>query len=84
MDSAAVTPESFNLVHLFLHADWVVKGVLLGLACASLGSWAVILDKLVRFAALERAASRFEEQVNSGAPLEEVANEGGKRLAMPF
>ncbi len=78
MEPAAVTPESFNLVHLFVHADWVVKAVLLGLACASLTSWAVILDKLVRFTALTRAAARFEARVNDGAPLEDVAGEGGE------
>ena len=29
--TAAVTPESFNFFVLFMHADWVVKLVMLGL-----------------------------------------------------
>jgi hypothetical protein len=37
--------------YLFMQADWVVKGVMVGLILASLGSWAVILDKLFRFTA---------------------------------
>ena len=37
--TAAVTPDSFNFVALFLHADWVVKLVMLGLGCAALWSW---------------------------------------------
>ena len=74
---AAVTPETFNVVHMFMSADWVVKIVLIGLALASLWSWAVIIDKWVRFAALNRAADRFEADVNSGRSLEDVATEAG-------
>ena len=79
MDSAAVTPESFNFVVLFLRADWVVKLVMLGLALASLWSWTVILDKTFRFAALNREANRFEDEVASGKSLEEVAAKEGER-----
>ena len=67
----------FSFLNLFLQADWVVKAVLLGLAAASLWSWAVILDKGVRFRALNREADRFESQVGSGRSLEEVAQEAG-------
>ncbi len=86
MDPAAtITPESFSLIHLFLRADWVVKGVLLGLAFASLWSWAVIIDKLFRMAALTREANRFEDEVGSGRSLEEIAAEAGEapRHALP-
>jgi biopolymer transport protein TolQ len=83
--AGAVTPESFSLVHQFLQASWVVKAVLLGLALASLWSWAVIIDKLFRIAALNRAADRFEAEVGSGRSLEEVAGEAGEtpRHALP-
>jgi biopolymer transport protein TolQ len=77
--AAAVTPESFDLVSLFLRADWVVKLVMIGLALASLWSWTIILDKLFRFAALNREAARFEDAVASGRSLEEVAAEAGER-----
>jgi biopolymer transport protein TolQ len=79
MDSAAVTPESFNFVVLFMRADWVVKLVMLGLALASLWSWTVILDKTFRFGALNREADRFEDEVASGKSLEEVAAKAGER-----
>ena len=79
MDSAAVTPESFNFVVLFMRADWVVKLVMLGLALASLWSWTVILDKTFRFSALNREANRFEDEVASGKSLEEVAAKEGER-----
>jgi biopolymer transport protein TolQ len=79
MDPAAASPESFSLVHQILHADWVVKGVMAGLAVASLWSWTVIFDKTFRFTALNREADRFEDQVGSGRSLEEVAAQAGDR-----
>ena len=57
--SQPITPETFSIVHQFLTADWVVKGVLIFLGLASLWSWAVIFDKLVRFTVLNRQADRF-------------------------
>jgi biopolymer transport protein TolQ len=77
MEPTTVTPESFSPVHLFLHADWVVKGVLTGLIVASLWSWAVIIDKTFRIGALGRQADAFEDEVGSGRPLEDVAADGG-------
>ncbi|MDO8409661.1 MAG: protein TolQ [Phenylobacterium sp.] len=82
MDPAAsgtLTAESFSLIALFLRADWVVKAVMIGLGLASLFSWAVIIDKLLRFSALNRHADQFEDQVSSGRSLEEIANEAGER-----
>ncbi|HWE47291.1 MAG TPA: protein TolQ [Caulobacteraceae bacterium] len=70
-------PDSLNIVHLFLKADWVVKAVMIGLALASLWSWAVILDKLFRFGAINRAADEFEDAANSGRSLEDLAAQAG-------
>src|SRR5688572_1163350 len=85
MDPAAVSPDTFNAVTLFMRADWVVKLVMLGLAAASLWSWPVILDKLFRFSALSREADKFEDAVASGRSLEDVAAEAGEqpRHALP-
>jgi biopolymer transport protein TolQ len=77
--SAAVSPDSFNFIALFLHADWIVKLVMLGLAGASLWSWTVIIDKSVRLSRLNREANAFEDQVASGKSLEEIASEAGER-----
>jgi biopolymer transport protein TolQ len=81
MEPAAITPETFSFISLFLRADWVVKGVMLGLALASLWSWTVIIDKTIRFAKLSREADDFESQVASGRSLEEVAQEAGANPA---
>ena len=77
MDPNAVSADTFSIVTLFLRADWVIKSVMIGLALASLGSWAVILDKIFRFTALNKSADTFENAVGSGRPLEEVASEAG-------
>ena len=83
MDAAAsaISPDNFSILAVFMRADWVVKAVMLGLAAASLWSWTVIIDKAFRFAALNRYANSFEEQVSSGRSLEDVAKEAGERPA---
>ena len=77
--TAAVSPDSFNFVALFVRADWIVKLVMLGLAGASLWSWTVIIDKSIRFTRLNREANRFEDAVSSGKSLEEIAAQAGER-----
>jgi biopolymer transport protein TolQ len=76
---AAVTPDMFSPIALFMRADWVVKLVMIGLAFASLWSWAIIIEKTVRFGGVNREANRFEDQVASGRSLEDVATEAGDR-----
>lgn len=77
--AAALTPESFDLISIFLRADWVVKLVMTGLAAASLWSWTIILDKLFRFSKLNREANAFEDAIASGRSLEDVASDAGEQ-----
>ncbi len=84
MDPNAVSADTFSFLTLFLRADWVIKGVMIGLAIASLWSWAVILDKTFRFSALNSNADKFENQVSGGRSLEEVAQEAGDRPRHPL
>ena len=77
-EPATLTAASFSPLSMFMNADWVVKGVLVGLVLASLWSWAVILDKFFRLGALNRTADRFEADVGSGRPLEEIAQDVGE------
>lgn len=79
-----VTPQSFDLLSIFLNSDWVVKLVMIGLGAASLWSWTIILDKLFKFHALNREADRFEDAVSSGRSLEDVAAEAGERPTHPL
>ena len=77
MDPNALSAADFNFIQLFLRATIVVKLVMIFLAAASLWSWAVIIDKTLRFRALAKEADRFEREVASGRSLEEVAQEAG-------
>ena len=83
MDPTAVSPDSFNFITLFLRATWVAKLVMIGLTLASLWSWAVILDKSVRFAKLNREANEFENDLASGRSMEQIAA-GKGRGPKPF
>jgi biopolymer transport protein TolQ len=81
---AALGADAFNAVSLFLNADWVGKIVMLGLAAASLWSWTIIITKTIRFASLNQAANRFEDQVDSGKSLEDVAQAAGENPKEPL
>lgn len=72
-----VDAAMMNPVELFMTADWVVKSVMIGLAAASIWSWTIIIDKAVRFTALNKRADEFEKSVQSGRSLEEVASQAG-------
>ncbi len=61
-----------SILALFLQADLVVKIVMIGLLIASVWSWAIIIEKVFRFARARRAANRFEQMFWSGQSLEEL------------
>ncbi|QKC94446.1 protein TolQ [Mesorhizobium sp. NZP2298] len=57
---------------LFMQASWVVKLVMIGLLCASVWTWAIIIDKLVSYGRMRLALNRFEQVFWSGQSLEEL------------
>jgi biopolymer transport protein TolQ len=57
---------------LFMQAGWVVKLVMIGLLCASIWTWAIIVDKLVAYGRMRLALNRFEQVFWSGQSLEEL------------
>ena len=57
---------------LFMQAGWVVKLVMIGLLCASVWTWAIIVDKLVSYGRMRLALNRFEQVFWSGQSLEEL------------
>ena len=65
-------PPTISIVTLFLDADIVVKGVLLLLLAASIWSWAVIVDKLVRLGAVRRAIGAHEARAAAARSPEEL------------
>src|SRR5918993_4494366 len=67
-ETAPLAPPAHDLsfLALFLQADPIVKGVMAALVLASLASWTVILDKLLRIRALRREARAFERAAQAG------------------
>ncbi|MEO0672924.1 MAG: protein TolQ [Pseudomonadota bacterium] len=59
-------------VELFLEAHIVVQAVMLGLAIASILSWAIIFEKLLAFRRARIEADRFEQMFWSGQSLEDL------------
>jgi biopolymer transport protein TolQ len=73
-----------SILGLFLQADWIVKSVMLVLLFASLWSWAIIFDKVLRLKKLFRLADKFEDTFWSGRSLEELHDKVGNRPTDPM
>jgi len=69
---------TLSVVALFIHADVVVKGVLLLLLAASVWSWAVIIDKLWRLAVASRSARAHEVRVAAAHSAQELMAPSGR------
>ena len=62
----------FSLLSLFLKADLVVKSVIIILMAASIYSWAVIVEKLVKMRKLKQLENEFDEIFWSGNSFEDL------------
>ncbi len=69
---------SLSVLGLFMHADIVVKGVLLLLLAGSVWSWAVIIDKLWRLGAASRAARDHEARAAAARSPQELLSAEGR------
>jgi biopolymer transport protein TolQ len=68
-----MNPESSDpLWNIFWSADFVVKLVIIGLLAASIWCWAIIINKALLFAQVQKAMDRFEQAFWSGNSLEEL------------
>jgi len=54
----------YSVYGLVIHADPIVKGVLLLLLLASVAVWAIILEKIIRLCRLSTSISRLERAVH--------------------
>jgi biopolymer transport protein TolQ len=69
---------------LFMQADPVVKVVMLLLILASIWSWAIIFEKVMKMRRLRRRASDFEDAFWSGGSLEDLYDRMGGQPADPM
>jgi len=75
--------KSTSLINLIFQADIVVQLVMLMLFAASLWSWAIIFDKIMKFRLLKTRSDNFE-QVFEQAMLEDVYTEARKNDNHPL
>jgi biopolymer transport protein TolQ len=64
--------QDLSIVHLFLNASWVVKGVVVLLLSVSMASWAVIFSKLFALRRTQNLNESFEREFWSGKQLSEL------------
>jgi biopolymer transport protein ExbB len=76
-------PRNLSPWGMFLNADLVVKGVMVGLALASLVTWTVWLAKTIELRSAKRLALRRIRMLEAGGGLGEAVRAcGGKRDAV--
>jgi biopolymer transport protein TolQ len=78
--AAAVAEKgtSFNAIQLFLDADWIVKLVMIGLALASIWSWAIIVSFMFRMSRINDQTEKFERRFWKSDDVDGFYTEHGK------
>ncbi|GGY39570.1 MotA/TolQ/ExbB proton channel family protein [Pseudoduganella albidiflava] len=71
-------------LELFQQADIIVKSIIVLLVVASVASWGVIVDKLLRFASLRRHAANWSAALAGQRSLGRLANELRQHAQDPF
>ena len=80
----AVAGGDLSLIGLFMHADIIVKFVMLLLLAASVWVWAVVFEKYMSLRRVTRAADGFEDRFWSGGSLEDLYEQDGTKPAHPM
>ena len=70
-----VVDHDLTIWGLFMQADIVVKAVILMLLLASIWSWAIIFEKILRMRRLRALANDFEDTFWSGGSLDDLYEE---------
>jgi biopolymer transport protein TolQ len=79
---SAAAHADFSIWALFWQADLVVKTVMIGLLGASVWCWAIIVDKSMLYARVQRQMNHFERLFWSGQSLEELYQQLAERPSM--
>ncbi|HMO76983.1 MAG TPA: protein TolQ [Sphingopyxis sp.] len=76
--SLAADAATLSPIALFLQADWVVKGVMIGLLAASIYVWAIIFTHGRGVGKLIRASERFERDFWRAGNIDKFYDENGR------
>ena len=78
----AAPQANLSLLGLFLHADAVVKLVMIILLLASIWVWTIIIEKVMTLRRVNREANAFEDNFWSGGSLDELFDREGADLSL--
>ena len=78
MPPVTASADLMSPLTLFLHADLVVKLVMVGLLAASIWTWAIILTHGLRLRRIARATTRFETDFWAETDVDGFYNRRGK------
>ncbi len=70
--------EAMSPLALFMQADIVVKGVMLGLIFASIWTWAIIIAHALRIRRVNRENERFEKDFREATDIDQFYTKRGK------
>jgi biopolymer transport protein ExbB len=71
-ERSADLPHDLSPIGMFMAADWVVKGVMIGLATASLATWTIWIAKTIELAGAKARASRTLKAIRASKTLTEA------------
>ncbi len=80
----SAAPPDLSIVGLFLHADWVGKGVIISLALASIWSWAIIFEKAMAMKRIRAKGKNFEHDFWASEALDKFYEKTKKRAPHPY
>ena len=78
---AAAPHTDLSIWGLFWAADWIVKGVMIGLMGASIWCWAIIVDKSITYRRATTEMNKFERTFWSGQSLEELYQQQSEKVS---
>ncbi|MBO1079545.1 MotA/TolQ/ExbB proton channel family protein [Roseomonas haemaphysalidis] len=81
LEPALHAGPDLSMLGLFLQADWVVKGVMIALALASVICWAIVIEKAVLFARLSGQVRQLQAAASPGAATAAGSMPQGETLA---
>lgn len=82
--SGVMSMQDVSILGMFMHADFVVKAVMIMLLLASFWSWAIMCDKYVRFKSLKMQSRRFEKEFWSSGAIDKFYEKTKKRGNHPL
>jgi biopolymer transport protein TolQ len=68
-----------SIVQLFLHADWIVKSVIIGLVLASIWAWTIIVGFLFRLSRINDETGKFEADFWKSGDIDSFYKDRGKQ-----